>query len=91
MNQPQAAASDQAAQPMTQEQRTIIQQAHQIATLSNMLENTINRANQLGVVVKSQAQALESANKQIEALKADPPLAPVAAATAKAIRRSKKA
>ena len=87
----QAANEAQAATAMTQEQRTIIQQAHQIAALSTMLENAVNRANQLGAVVKMQADALDSA--RVNKAKEQPPTAPTAQSTpgAKAARqRSRK-
>lgn len=80
------AANDTPTQAMTQEQRTIVQQAHQIAALSAMLENAVNRANQLGRLAQTQATALEQANKKIAELEGK--LTPVAAA-AKARRRTK--
>ena len=53
---------------MSQEQATIIQQAHTIAHLSTTLATVVNQRDQLGAVVKSQVAALEQANKEIERL-----------------------
>lgn len=82
------AANEPAPQAMTQEQRTIIQQAHQIAALSGMLDGVVRQRDQLGRIVKSQSDALELANKKIDELEGKPPLAAVPAA-AKALRSRK--